>query len=62
MQSTTIWNSALIQQTIEKLRQNIPSDMGAFYQGDVDLRADNIFYQLTPEEILEFQRCSDLSV
>lgn len=59
MQTTTVWNSALVQQCIEKLRLGLPTDMGAFHQGNIELKAAELLYQLTPEEIDEFHRCSN---
>jgi hypothetical protein len=60
MQSTTtVWNSLIIQQTLEKLRMGMPVDLGCFYQGDIELKAANILYQLTQEEVDEFHKCSE---
>jgi hypothetical protein len=59
MQSTTIWNSLTIKQSIDKLRMGLPTDLSPFHQGDIDLKADNILFQLTPEEIDEFHKCSE---
>lgn len=56
--SVTVWNSLLVEQTLEKLRMGMPVNMGAFHQSDIDLKADNILYQLTPDEIDEFHKCS----
>ena len=56
--STTVWNSLLVEQTLEKLRMGMPVDMSAFHQGDPQLKAANLLYQLTSEEIDEFDKCS----
>ena len=59
MQSTTtVWNSLIVQQTLEKLRMGMPVDLGCFHQGDIELKAANILYQLTQEEVDEFHKCS----
>ena len=54
-----IWNSQLVQQTLEKLRMGIPCNMSAFHYQDIELKAGNILYQLTSEEIDEFHKCSN---
>lgn len=59
MRTTTVWNSALVQQSIEKLRLGLPIDMGAFHQGNIELKAADLLYQLTHEEIDEFDKCSE---
>jgi len=58
MPSTTIWNSALVQQTLEKIRMNIFTDMSCFHMGDIELKAGNINWYSTSEEIDEFHKCS----
>lgn len=59
MQSTVIWNSALVQQSLEKLRMGIPTDLGCFHQNNIELKAADLLYKMSPEEIDEFHRCSD---
>lgn len=58
MLSTTIWNSALVQKTLDRYRMGLPTDMSCFHFGDIELKANNILYQLTEEEIEEFHKCS----
>jgi hypothetical protein len=58
MPSPTVWNSILVQQALDKLRMGIQTDLSCFHYGDIELKADNILYQLTPEEIDEFHECS----
>lgn len=58
MGTTTIWNSQLVQQALEKLRMGIPTDLTCFHMGDIELKAENILYQLTAEEMDEFHACS----
>ena len=53
-----IWNSSLVAQSLDKLRMGMPTEMSCFHHGDIELKADNILYQLTPEEIDEFHKCS----
>ena len=59
MAGPIIWNSILVQQTLEKLRMGIQTDMSAFHFQDIELKAGNILYQLTSDEIDEFHKCSN---
>jgi len=59
MAGPIIWNSLLIQQTLDKLRMGITTNLSAFHESDIELKAANILYQLTPEEIDEFHKCSE---
>ena len=58
MPNTTVWNSISVQQSMDKLRMGLQSDYSCFYQGDIELKAANLLYQLTPDEIDEFHKCS----
>jgi hypothetical protein len=58
MQTSTVWNSALVNQCVEKLRLGLPTDMAAFHQNNIELKAADLLYQLTAEEIDEFHKCS----
>jgi len=54
-----VWNSILVQQTLEKLRMGMPADLSCFHHGDIELKANDILYQLTQEEVDEFDKCSN---
>lgn len=58
MTSTIVWNSVLVQQTLEKLRMGIQTDLSCFHYGNIELKAGNLLYQLTADEIDEFHKCS----
>jgi len=58
MASPTVWNSILVQQSLDKLRMGMETNMSCFHESDIELKSDNILYQLTPEEIDEFHICS----
>lgn len=58
MASVSIWTTEIVQQTLEKLRMGIVTDMSCFHAGDIELKAGNILYQLTPQERDEFYKCS----
>ena len=36
----------------------IPTDLTCFHNGDIELKADNLLYQSTYEEVEEFHKCS----
>jgi hypothetical protein len=59
MSGPTVWNSNLVQQTMDRLRMGMQTDLGCFHAGDIELKAANILYQLTPAEIEEFHTCSE---
>jgi hypothetical protein len=54
-----VWNSISVQQTLEKLRMGIQTNLDCFHTSDIELKAANILWQSTPEEIEEFDHCSD---
>lgn len=58
MASPTVWNSVLVHQSLDKLRMGIQTDLTCFHAGDIELKAAELLYQLTSEEIDEFHTCS----
>jgi Terminase large subunit, T4likevirus-type, N-terminal len=58
MPGPVIWNSVLVQQTLEKLRMGVQTDMSCFHYQDIELKAGEILYQLTSDEVDEFDKCS----
>lgn len=54
-----VWNTNLINETIDKLRQGAEVDLGCFYDRNPELKAANITFQLTHEEEEEFVKCSN---
>ena len=56
---STIWNTVRVNQQIERLRFSGEADLSCFHNGDIELKADNILFQMTSEEIDEFHRCSE---
>jgi len=59
MAGPIVWNSILVQQALDRLRMGMQGDLSCFHSGDIELKAANILYQLTPDEIEEFHRCSE---
>jgi hypothetical protein len=58
MPGPVVWNSILVQQTLDKLRMGMQTDLSCFHMSDIELKAGNILYQLTTDEIDEFHKCS----
>jgi len=59
MGAPIVWNSVLVQQTLDKLRMGLQVNMSCFHESDIELKSANLLYQLTPEEIDEFHKCSN---
>jgi len=59
MSSKIIWTTDIVNETIDKLKQGIDVDLGCFYERNPQLRAPNILFQLTNEEVDEFVKCSN---
>ena len=57
--ASTIWNTKLVEETLEKIRYGAPVNMDCFYQRDPELKAANVLFQLTHEEEFEFVKCSN---
>jgi len=58
MGTAVVWNSELVNQTLEKLRMGLQTNLSCFHQSDIELKAANILYKLTSAEMQEFQKCS----
>lgn len=54
-----IWSTEKILQVKEKLLQGIDTDASCFYTYDKDMRASNILFKYTKEELIEFSRCAN---
>ena len=52
-----LYTTAIIEQLIADSNMGLEIDTAPFYMGDTELRAANIVFEYTPEEIEEFQRC-----
>jgi len=57
MAAPVIWNSQHVQSTLEKLRMGYPADLTCFHQSDIELKAANILWQSTADEVNEFHKC-----
>lgn len=54
----TLWSTKVVEETIDKIRKGVKTDMSCFYEKNTDLKNSNILYQLTQEEESEFVKCS----
>lgn len=52
-----LYTTAIIEQLIADSNMGLEIDTAPFYMGDTELRAANIVFEYTPEEIEEFQKC-----
>ena len=59
MAQSIVWTTALVEQTIEKLRFGMDVDMGCFHMSDIELKAEDILFKHTPWEMDEFKRCAE---
>lgn len=58
MPSARIWTTESVNQSLEKLRLAIPTDMSCFHENDIELKAANILFKLSETEVEEFTKCS----
>jgi hypothetical protein len=58
MSHNIIWNTQLVNETLEHLRYAADVNLDCFHERDPELRADHILFQLTNEEEEEFNKCS----
>lgn len=59
MSFKTVWTSEIINETISKIKKGIDADMSCFYEKDIELKKDNLLFQLSDEEVQEFVKCSN---
>lgn len=57
-QTNTIWTTEKVKESMDKLRLGEQIDSTCFHERDLDLRAQDIFFQLTHQEEDEFVKCS----
>ena len=58
MASNIIWTSDAVQEVLDKMRFGEPCNTNCFYENDPELRAGNIIFNTTSEEVEEFIKCS----
>jgi hypothetical protein len=59
MAQSIIWTTALVEQTIEKLRYGMDVDMGCFFKNEPELKDGGILFKHSRTEIDEFQKCGE---
>jgi hypothetical protein len=55
----TVYSTKLINQLIDDRSKGYEIPYDAFFQRDLDLRAPNLVFDMTPEEAEEYQKCYD---
>lgn len=58
MSQMSIWTTPLVEQTKEKLRYGVQTDMSCFHDRDIELKGGKILFKLDTEEVTEFVKCS----
>jgi len=58
MSQMTVWTTQLVEQTKEKLRYGIQTDMSCFHDRDIELKGGKILFKLDTDEVSEFVKCS----
>lgn len=58
MTQSKLWTTERVNEILEKLKTGDPVDDTCFHEKDFELKAQNIFFQLTHEEEKEFIKCS----
>ena len=58
MPHNLIWNTQLVNETLENLRYGADVNLSCFHERDPELKGDNVLFQLTNEEEEEFIKCS----
>lgn len=55
-----VWTSEIIQQNVDKLRfgQGAQANTDCFYNRDIELKAGNITFKLSADELAEFNKCA----
>ena len=54
-----VYSTALINELIKERQQGYDIPYDAFFQRDLDLRAPNVTFMMTDEEVEEYQKCYD---
>lgn len=57
--SRTVYSTKLINKLIEDHNNGYDIPYDAFYQRDLELRAKGIIFEMTPEEVQEYNKCYD---
>lgn len=53
-----IWSTKAVNETLVNIQEGIPTDMGCFWNQDIDFKAPNINFEMTQDELEEWVRCS----
>lgn len=58
MAQSIIWSTALVEQTIEKLKFGMEVNMGCFHKNDIELKSSKILFKHSQQELEEFEKCA----
>ena len=56
-QQKRIWSTKLINQMLEDYANGFEIDYSPFFEHDIDLKAENISFDYTDEELEEYEKC-----
>ena len=62
MKAKKVYSTEIIEQIKSQIYQGYNADMGPFFENNINLRAPNINFKLTKEELEEVQRCYEDAV
>jgi hypothetical protein len=54
-----VWSTKRIDEEFRKLENGLPSDTSAFYEGNPQLKAANIVFEYTKEELEDLAKCAN---
>jgi hypothetical protein len=54
-----VWSTKRINEEIRKLENGLPTDNSAFYEGNPELKAANIVFEYTKEELEDLAKCAN---
>ncbi|MFA5154004.1 MAG: hypothetical protein WC554_15750 [Clostridia bacterium] len=60
MPYNAVWTTEIIQQNVDKLRfgMGAQANLDCFHLRDIELKAGNITFKLSAEEVIEFNKCA----
>jgi hypothetical protein len=53
-----IWSTKKINEEIDRVEKGLPADTSAFFDGKIDMKAADVVFDYTKEEIEELGRCA----
>lgn len=53
-----VWSTKKIQEEIERVEKGLPADVSPFYEGKIEMKAGDVVFEYTREEMEELARCA----